>query len=256
MRRFSRRAKKRRTVLRRPVLRHLLRGAHPKLNSRAKLYAVPRAQAVSSLLSKIAPHFSQRRTASRTLRLFLGAAAFTLAAQAAVPSASFDAPQSYLVDGPPGNLAVADFNGDGILDLVVAIGGRIEGGNVVLVLMGRGDGTFHGPVSYPAGGSAVFVAVGDFNRDGKADLAVIANAGISILLGNGDGTFQPAVAYPVGSTPVSLALGDFNGDGKTDLVVANSGSDNVSVLLGNGDGTFQRQCAVAYVRSWRSLLTS
>ena len=85
------------------------------------------------------------------------------------------------------------------------------------------------------------VAVGDFNGDGKADLAV-ANCdsnNVSVLLGNGNGTFQAAVNYAAGTYPSSVAVGDFNGDGKADLAVANCASNNVSVLLGNGNGTFQ-----------------
>lgn len=86
------------------------------------------------------------------------------------------------------------------------------------------------------------VVVGDFNGDGRLDLAV-ANSGsgdVSILLGRGDGTFQSPVHYAAGQGPDSqVAVGDFNGDGELDLVVSNSGSNNVSVLLGNGDGSFR-----------------
>ena len=84
------------------------------------------------------------------------------------------------------------------------------------------------------------VTTGDFNGDGKTDLAT-ANAvskNISVLLGNGDGTFAAAVNYAAGDDPSSVTTGDFNGDGKTDLAAANSDSDNISVLLGNGNGTF------------------
>jgi hypothetical protein len=96
------------------------------------------------------------------------------------------------------------------------------------------------PSAFGAGTGPISVAVGDFNGDGKLDLAVANNGSnnVSILLGNGDGTFQAAVDYGAGTEPWSVAVGDFNGDGKLDLVVANEGG-NVSILLGNGDGTFQ-----------------
>ena len=83
--------------------------------------------------------------------------------------------------------------------------------------------SFAAAVNYPVGTEPRTVAVGDFNGDGKLDLAV-ANEGsnnVSVLLGKGDGTFQTAVNYAVGSTPASVAGGDFNGDGKLDLAVAN-----------------------------------
>jgi hypothetical protein len=97
-------------------------------------------------------------------------------------------------------------------------------------------------VSYPTGGiDAESIAVGDFNGDGKLDLAVANpnNLILSILLGNGDGTF----AAPLTSTPASgwissLAVADFNGDGHADLVVGNDSANSVTVLLGKGAGTF------------------
>ena len=80
------------------------------------------------------------------------------------------------------------------------------------------------------------VTAGDFNGDGKPDLAVASSSSnnVSILLGNGDGTFQAAVSYPAGSGPVSVTSGDFNGDGKLDLVTANAYGNNVSILLDTG----------------------
>ncbi len=115
---------------------------------------------------------------------------------------------------------------------------------------------FKPAVSYPVGTAPLAVAVGDFNADGKPDLAV-ANSGnpgngddgnVSILLGIGDGTFQPALIAAAGKNPFSIAVGDFNGDGHLDVVVTNNGinpaggwlAGTVSVLLGNGDGTFQQ----------------
>jgi hypothetical protein len=82
--------------------------------------------------------------------------------------------------------------------------------------------------------------VGDFNGDGKQDLAV-ANAGsnnVSILLGDGAGNFSAPTNFDAGTSPRSVAVGDFNGDGKQDLAVANAGSNNVSILLGDGTGNF------------------
>ncbi len=147
----------------------------------------------------------------------------------------------YAVGIGPESVAVGDFNGDQVLDLVVAA--RSE--NVVSVLMGNGDGTFQPHLDYAAG-SASAVAVADFNQDGKLDLAVagrFSGGVVGILEGNGDGTFQPAVGYdPAVALAESLVSGDFNGDGKVDLVVTSGifGSGMVSVLLGNGDGTFSQ----------------
>ena len=113
--------------------------------------------------------------------------------------------------------------------------------------------SFANPVSYKVGTAPVAVAVGDFNGDGKPDLAVLnsGNAaigddgGVSILLGNGDGTFQFAKNISAGKNAVAILAADFNHDGKLDLVVSRPQSvpgflmGSASILLANGDGTFQ-----------------
>jgi hypothetical protein len=132
------------------------------------------------------------------------------------------------------SLAVADLNGDGKLDVVVTYD-PVSNDSTVWVLPGNGDGTFQTYQYFTAGAHASSVAIGDFNKDGKPDLAVAKASGVSVLLGNGDGTFQPELTYATGSGPSSVAVGDFNSDGFPDLAVANSISNNVSVLLNAKD---------------------
>jgi hypothetical protein len=156
-------------------------------------------------------------------------------------SGMFHGQQTYNVDHGAYSVAVGDFNGDGCPDLAVANADS----STLSVLLNNcdGSGTFQGMVRYSAGNVPVSVAVGDFNGDGKLDLAVANNISdnVSVLLGNGNGTFQNANNYDVGRTPYSVAVGDFNRDGKPDLAVANQGDSTVSVLQGNGDGSFQGQ---------------
>jgi len=96
------------------------------------------------------------------------------------------------------------------------------------------------PTAIASGGPVDQLVVGDFNGDGKQDLAgaVFFSGNVAVWLGNGAGGFGPATNFGVGTNPESVAVGDFNADGKQDLAVANRGSDNVSILLGNGAGGF------------------
>ena len=133
--------------------------------------------------------------------------------------------------------AATDLNGDGKVDLVVVNANAIgsANGDNVSVLLGNGDGTFRSSVNYATGKNAYSVAVADFDRDGKLDLA-IANRGsstVSLLAGNGDGTFQRKTDYPVAQTPASLAAQDFDGDGRADLAIASGTSSAVTLLFQN-----------------------
>jgi hypothetical protein len=145
----------------------------------------------------------------------------------------------------PSSVAVADFNRDGKLDLVVAV----VGPNDVSILLCNGDGTFTEAANSPVtvGLTPYSVAVADFNGDGIPDLVtanddvVNGNPGtVTILLGVGDGGFTEATGspIPVGINPLIVAAGDFNADGKVDLAVTNENDNSVAILLGDGDGTF------------------
>lgn len=162
----------------------------------------------------------------------------------------------------PYSVAVADLNGDGKLDLVVANEqqSKSDSQGSISVMLGKGNGTFHAAVNYSSGGeSAYSISVADVNGDGKLDL-VVANGcfgsdcstgSVGVLLGNGNGTFKKVVTYRSGAASVfgaHVAIGDLNGDGKPDLAVANTGpgcgngcpEGLIGVLLGNGDGTFKK----------------
>jgi hypothetical protein len=139
--------------------------------------------------------------------------------------------------------AVGDFNGDGKLDVAVAV---ITG--TVRIFLGNGDGSFQAPVviqAAPAGADIYDITVGDFNGDGKPDLVLSYSdlnvspvvTGKSVLLGNGDGTFQPFKLSPNIVLGNMTIVADVNGDGKPDLVSACQ--VGVCIALGNGDGTFQ-----------------
>lgn len=133
----------------------------------------------------------------------------------------------------PAHVAIADLNGDGHPDAVTA--NQFEG--TISVLLGRGDGTFDPSRDFPAGDGPAWVAVGDVDRDGKADLVLAPN--LDVLIGNGDGTFRRPVAYPVGVAVRSVALADFDGDGWLDAAAGYEGGGTfIYVLLGDRQGGF------------------
>ena len=140
-------------------------------------------------------------------------------------------------------LAVGDVNGDGVND-IVATGTEIVQNTpepAVFVLLGNGGGTFRGPESYIVDSAPTFVVLGDFNHDGRPDIACSAeNAGISVLLNTGQGKFEHSNAFHATKHSNFVSAGDLNGDGLPDLIVTDSGSLTypMAVLLNKGHGTF------------------
>jgi hypothetical protein len=165
---------------------------------------------------------------------------------------TFQSPQTFPTGGVfPASIALGDFNNDGKVDVVTA---NFSSGVASLsMLLGNGDGTFQPFQSFPLDTTPAWITVGDFNGDGKLDVAVpicpvgtVPQCGVasdvSVLLGNGDGTFQPGVNYPAGLSVTRSVAGDFNGDGHLDLAVSGSdgsSTNGIGILLGNGDGSFQ-----------------
>jgi hypothetical protein len=170
-----------------------------------------------------------------SVSVLLGAGQGALGAKATYPTV----PQ-----GETSNLAVGDLDGDGNLDVVASN----PKASSVSRFMGRPGGALAPAIDEPIGvrgaSEPYSVAIGDYNRDGRLDVAVAVdvNAVVAVKLGNGDGTLQPEVTYPLGGAgSFILITRDMDLDGNLDLVCANRGSNNVSVLLGRGDGTFRRR---------------
>jgi hypothetical protein len=159
---------------------------------------------------------------------------------------TFQTQAEYQAGYDPIAVGVGDFNHDGNLDLAVVNNGNRSNGQpgTVTILLGNGDGTFTTGKTFDTGDGPNCVAIGDFNGDGKVDLA-LSNYNVSfgntvaVLLGNGDGTFQAYKPYETGNGPEFVVTADVNGDGILDLMTANEVDGTASVLLGKGDGTFE-----------------
>jgi hypothetical protein len=152
---------------------------------------------------------------------------------------TFTVHHTFTMHWAPYSIASADFNGDGRADLAITYSwSSPEHG--VAILLGDGTGRFGAAHEIFIGYEPLSVVTGDFNADGKTDLAVSVSGAnsIAILQGNGAGTFSSPKYYGTAVGPSQLAAGDFNNDGKLDLTSVHPGSDVVSILLGNGAGAF------------------
>ncbi len=149
---------------------------------------------------------------------------------------TFAAPVYNSVNHNGQRLVAVDLDGDGNLDLAMAVEHFSSEKNGLAIFLGNGDGTFQtGTTSVP--GDAADVAAGDLNGDGKIDLVLAEEytSEVRILLGNGDGTFQTPVTYDTLGGSATVAVVDLNHDDVLDLLL---GGGSVVALLGKGDGTF------------------
>ena len=155
-----------------------------------------------------------------------------------------------------GDYRLGDFRNTGHLDFVgIGLAANLSGSTQYIVFVpGNGDGTFGKSTVTPITGAQGALAMGDFNRDGKLDIAAVganpsgSGSQITAFLGNGDGTFRSAGTFPITDSAASIGrvfVGDFNRDGKLDILVYDTAngywtnSSYVWEFLGNGDGTFQ-----------------
>lgn len=153
--------------------------------------------------------------------------------------------------GYPASVEIAsgDFNGDGIPDFVIGNANTTGNESGITVFLSNPDGSMRPGVNYAgaAGSQLNYVAVADFNGDGKLDIAAtdLVNGVVQIFTGVGDGTFVSGPTYPTDSVPASawgIVAADLNGDGHPDLAVVNQtnsgSSSDVGILLNSGNGTF------------------
>lgn len=147
-------------------------------------------------------------------------------------------PFLFEVGNGAGDVVAADFNNDGIDDLVFSNGGS----DTVSILLGAANLTLGPPTPFPAGDRPAAIAASDLNQDGNVDVVTantkFPNENLTVMLGNGDGTLQAPIPLADEETPLDVELGDINGDAIPDLVFA-ANNTGILTIINNGDGTFQ-----------------
>ncbi|HEV8591330.1 MAG TPA: VCBS repeat-containing protein [Pyrinomonadaceae bacterium] len=141
------------------------------------------------------------------------------------------------------DIAAADFNGDGNVDLIMTnvLGYATQPTNAVRVILGNGLGGFGSPTNFAVGSAPLDLEVADINGDGRPDVAAVSFAvtdNVSFLLNSGSGGFtaMPALSLPSPTSNAKIVSTDFNRDCGTDFAV--SVGDQVFVLLNNNAGSF------------------
>jgi len=144
---------------------------------------------------------------------------------------TFQSAIGYVASSFPGGIAAGNFTGTGVNGVAVPYGV----GELQVDVIGSPNIQSH---SYALAGKGAGISVGDFNGDGKADIAVLCGGNAAVLLGKGDGTFAAPILTAGVSGSNRLVTGDFNGDGNLDLAISNATTNNLTILLGTGTGTF------------------
>lgn len=200
---------------------------------------------------------------ANTVSVLLGNGDGTFKAQTATQfiAGKGTAAPDYPVGAGPLFVAIADVNGDGKPDLLVAN----FNDSTISILLGKGDGTFRAQTTVPVATGPTYVTAADMNGDGKPDMVVSSSQEnvFGVLLGDGHGSFQAETTTKLGpffaqNTLQTLLVADFNNDGKLDVITTTSQLSTVTVTYygGNGDGTFRAGHGIETGRQTNFLATA
>jgi hypothetical protein len=174
--------------------------------------------------------------------------AFTVALLLASPliAQTFAPPKNYAPFTDSFQLKAGDFNRDGAADFVGAANFNHGTQTEVVIYMNSGTGSFRPPTVLAGSVGAAAVAVGDFNQDGKLDIAFTSftKARVGVAYGNGNGTFANPLFYAINGAADSIAVGDYNDDGKLDIATLSNSTKGVTILRNIGSSFTKTSFAV------------